>query len=162
MARVERRLPDGTLDHPDLPFKPPLPFVAAIVVGVGVDHWWPMSVRPAGWAPLGIALVALAGALLAWCVLIFRAHHTPLEPWKATKVIVDHGPFAWSRNPVYIGFALAQVGIGVWSDALAVVVLVVVPVLATNVFVVPREEAYLRRKFGAVYGDYCARVRRWV
>jgi len=162
MARVERRLPDGTLDNPDLPFKPPLPFAAAIVVGVGLHHWWPMSSRPAGWAPLGIALVALAGALLVWCVLVFRSQHTPLEPWKATKVIVDDGPFAFSRNPVYLGFVLLQVGIGLWSDRLAVVALVVVPALMIARMVVPREEAYLQRKFGQVYGDYCARVRRWL
>jgi protein-S-isoprenylcysteine O-methyltransferase Ste14 len=166
MARVERRLPDGTLDNPDLPFKPPLPFVGAIVVGVGLHHWWPMSSRPAGWASLGIALgialVALAGALLVWCVLVFRSQHTPLEPWKATKVIVDDGPFAYSRNPVYLAFVLLQVGIGLWSDRLAVVALVVVPALMIARMVVPREEAYLQRKFGQVYGDYCARVRRWL
>lgn len=165
MARVERRLPDGTLDHPDLPFKPPLPFVGAIVVGVGLHHWWPMASRPVGWAPLGvalgIALVALAGALLVWCMLVFRARHTPLEPWKATKTIVDDGPFAFSRNPVYIGFVLLQVGIGLCSDRLAVVALVVVPALMIAIMVVPREEAYLRRKFGQVYEDYCARVARW-
>lgn len=162
MARIERRLPDGTLDNPDLPFKPPLPFAAAIAVGAGLHHWWPMSSRPAGWAPLGIALVALAGALLVWCVLVFRARHTPLEPWKATKAIVDDGPFAYSRNPVYLGFALFQVGIGLWSDRLAVVALVVVPALMIARMVVPREEAYLRRKFAQEYGDYCARVRRWL
>lgn len=162
MARVERRLPDGTLDNPDLPFKPPLPFVGAVVVGFGLHHWWPMASRPVGWAPLGIALVALAGALLVWCMLVFRARHTPLEPWKSTKAIVDDGPFAFSRNPVYIGLAVIQVGIGVWSDRLAVVLLVVVPVLMIALMVVPREEAYLRRKFGAEYEDYCSRVRRWV
>jgi protein-S-isoprenylcysteine O-methyltransferase Ste14 len=162
MARIERRLPDGTLDNPDLPFKPPLPFAAAVVVGLGLHHWWPMPSRPAGWAPLGIAVVVLAGALLVWCVLVFRAQRTPLEPWKATKVIVDDGPFAYSRNPVYLGFILLQVGIGLWSDRLAVVALVVVPTLMIARMVVPREEVYLRRKFGQVYGDYCTRVGRWL
>ena len=166
MARVERRLPDGTLDNPDLPFKPPLPFLGAVVVGVGLHHWWPMASRPAGWAPLGVSLgivlVALASALFAWCVLAFDARNTPLEPWKATKVIVDDGPFAYSRNPVYLGFVLLQVGVGLWSDRLAVVALVVVPALMIAWMVVPREEAYLRRKFGAEYGEYCTRVRRWL
>ena len=81
---------------------------------------------------------------------------------QATKAIVDEGPFARSRNPVYIGFAIIQVGIGVWTDKLAVVLLVVVPVVMTAALVVPREEDYLRRKFGAVYEDYCSRVRRWL
>ncbi len=149
-------------DHPDLPYKPPLAYLAAMVVGAGVHHWWPMAARPATWMPVGAVLVVLGAALLAWAQISFRAKRTPLEPWKATKAIVSDGPFAWSRNPVYIGFAIIQVGIGVVSDKFAVVALVLVPIVATAVLIVPREEAYLRRKFGAEYEDYCARVRRWV
>lgn len=160
MSQVREAVRVGP-DHPDLPYKPPLAYLAAIAVGVGVHHWWPMSARPAGWMPVGVTLVLLGAALLAWAQVVFRAKRTPLEPWKATRAIVDNGPFAWSRNPVYIGFAIIQVGVGVWSDKLAVVVLVLVPIVATAVLIVPREEIYLRRKFGAEYEDYCARVRRW-
>jgi len=149
-------------DHPDLPYKPPLAYLAAIVVGVGVHHWWPMHARPGGWVFPGVALVVLGAAVLVWAQVVFRAKRTPLEPWKATKAIVSDGPFAWSRNPVYIAFALIQIGIGVWSDQLAVVALVLVPIVATVVLIVPREERYLRRKFGAEYAAYCARVRRWL
>ena len=162
MARVERLLPDGTLDNPDLPYKPPLAYLAAITVGVGVHHWWPMHARPAGWMPVGVTLVLFGAALLVWAQVVFRAKRTPLEPWKATQAIVGEGPFARSRNPVYIGFAIIQMGIGIWSDKLAVVLLVLVPVVITAVLIVPRKEGYLRRKFGAEYEDYCARVRRWV
>lgn len=162
MTREERTLPDGTPDHPDLPYKPPLAFLAAIVVGVGVHHWWPMHARPAGWFPAGVSLVALGAALLVWAKITFDSRRTPLEPWKATQAIVDHGPFARSRNPVYLAFALIQMGIGIWTDKLAVVALVVVPMLMTATLVVPREERYLRRKFGAEYERYCSRVRRWL
>jgi protein-S-isoprenylcysteine O-methyltransferase Ste14 len=153
---------DGPPDHPDLPYKPPLAYLGAIAVGVGVHHWWPMRARPAGWMPVGVTLVLLGVALLVWAQVVFRAKRTPLEPWKATKAIVDNGPFAWSRNPVYIGFAIIQAGIGIWSDKLAVVALVLVPAVLTALVIVPREEAYLRRKFGAEYERYCARVRRWL
>lgn len=149
-------------DHPDLPFKPPLPFLAAIVGGVGLHHLRPIRVRPVGWAPLGIVLILLAGLVLTWAMRAFRRKRTPLEPWKATRAIVDDGPFAFSRNPVYIAFAMIEVGFGVWSDKLAVVALVMVPLAMVATMVVPREEAYLRRKFGAEYLDYCSRVRRWV
>jgi protein-S-isoprenylcysteine O-methyltransferase Ste14 len=161
MSQVREAVRVGP-DHPDLPYKPPLAYLAAIMVGVGVHHWWPVHARPAGWMPVGITLVLLGMALLVWAQVAFRAKRTPLEPWKATKAIVPDGPFAWSRNPVYIAFAVIQVGIGVWSDKLAVVLLVLVPIVATAVLVVPREEVYLRRKFGAEYEDYCSRVRRWV
>lgn len=161
MGKPPRLLPDGTPDHPDLPYKPPLAYLAAIALGVGLHRWWPLPARPDGWLPAGVTLVALGAALLVWAKVVFDRHRTPLEPWKSTTAIVDEGPFAHARNPVYIGFALIQVGIGVWIDALAVVLLVIVPALMTARLVVPREEAYLRRKFGAVYEDYCSRVPRW-
>ncbi len=153
---------DDRPDHPDLPYKPPLAYLAAIAVGVAVHGWWPMPARPASWFPVGMTIIALGTAILVWAKVTFDARRTPLEPWKATRAIVDHGPFAFSRNPVYIAFALVQVGIGVAAGELAVVLLVVVPALLTALVIVPREEAYLRRKFGAEYEDYCSRVRRWV
>jgi protein-S-isoprenylcysteine O-methyltransferase Ste14 len=158
---VERLLPDGTPDHPDLPYKPPLAFVAALLLGVVVHRAWPRGARPDGWLPLGVTIVLLGVALLVWAKVVFDRKHTPLEPWKATKAIVDDGPFAYSRNPVYIGFAVIQVGIGVWSDRLAIVLLSVVPMLLTALLIVPREERYLQRKFGDEYRDYCSRVGRW-
>lgn len=157
-----RTLPDGTPDHPDLPYKPPLAYLAAILLGVLVHRWWPRPARPDTWLPVGVTLVALGAALLVWAKAAFDRRRTPLEPWKATKAIVDDGPFRFSRNPVYIGFAVIQLGIGVWYDALAVVLLTLVPVVMTATMIVPREEAYLRRKFGAEYEAYCSRVGRWV
>ena len=126
-------------DHPNLPYKPPLAYLAAIALGTLIHLRWPMSARPASWLPVGVSLVVLGAALLLWAKLVFDSKRTPLEPWKATRAIVDHGPFAFSRNPVYIGFAIIQVGVGVWSDQLAVVILTIVPALLTAVLIVPRE-----------------------
>lgn len=152
---------DGRPDHPDLPYKPPLAYLAAIAVGAAIHHWWPTRARPASWLPVGITLVALGTAMLVWAKVTFDSKRTPLEPWKATRAIVDHGPFAFSRNPVYMAFALIQIGIGIWSDKLAVVLLTIVPAMLTAIVIVPREETYLRREFGAEYERYCERVRRW-
>lgn len=161
MSGVHDRV-SGLPDHPDLPYKPPLAYLLAILLGILLERWWPLPPRPHALMPVGVTLVALAIALLVWAQLSFRARRTPLEPWKATRAIVDFGPFAHSRNPVYIAFALIQVGIGLWIDRLWVVALVVVPAVATALVVVPREERYLRRKFGSEYEDYCAKVRRWL
>jgi protein-S-isoprenylcysteine O-methyltransferase Ste14 len=161
MGAESRLLPDGTPDHPDLPYKPPLAFLGALLLGVIIHRWWPRSARPDAWLPLGVTMVLLGVALIVWAKVVFDRKRTPLEPWKATRTIVDDGPFAYSRNPVYIGFAVIQFGIGVWSDKLAIVLLTVVPMVLTARLIVPREERYLRRKFGEEYDNYCWRVGRW-
>jgi len=162
MAREERRLPDGSLDHPNLPIKPPFVFLIAIGIGA-VGHWLvPRTIRPEGmaWIGQGVLLVAMLG--IAWSVWTFRHYQTAVEPWKATKVIIDHGLYVLSRNPIYLGFALAQVGVALWANQLAILIMVFPAVVFTDRVIIRREEAYLTKKFGAPYEAYCAQVRRWL
>jgi protein-S-isoprenylcysteine O-methyltransferase Ste14 len=149
-------------DNPGMPVKPPLIFVFATAVGVGVHALWPVSARPAGWAVFGIAFCVMAAVLMQWALNEFRRHKTAVLPWKSTRVILERGPFTFTRNPIYLGFALFQMGLGFWTDRLAVVLLVIPAVAATNRFVIAYEEAYLERKFGDVYLRYKERVRRWM
>ncbi len=149
-------------DHPDLPIKPPLIFVIAMAIGFGADWIWPVPVRPAGWSSAGLAIALLAILLIFWSADLFRRRGTEVVPWKPTTTIVTTGPYAVSRNPIYIGFALVQIGIGVATNRLAVVLMVIPALVATHTIVVAREEAYLTRKFGEEYLEYRRRVRRWV
>lgn len=161
MSQANRSVEEAP-DHPDLPVKPPLVFLFATVVGLGLHRLAPMRAVPEGWAVSGFVLVGAAAVLLSWSLWQFRKHETSVRPWKPTRVILQRGPFAFSRNPIYLSFALLQLGIGVGADRLAVVLMLVPAVLATHVIIIAREEAYLERKFGPEYVGYKARVRRWV
>jgi protein-S-isoprenylcysteine O-methyltransferase Ste14 len=149
-------------DHPNLPVKPPVVFIVAMLIGFGVDWLKPMPARPDRWGGLGMIFSALAVALGAWAWLALKRHHTDVRPWKPTTAIVTDGPYALTRNPIYVAFALLQVGIGLWTDTLAVVLMAVPAIVATNNWVIAREEAYLSRKFGAPYERYLTQVRRWM
>jgi len=149
-------------DHPDLPVKPPLVFLLALLVGYLIDRYQPPRPRPDELVVAGIALVVIAFAIAIWAMRQFHAAGTAVEPWKPTRAIVESGPFAFSRNPIYVSFALTQFGIGLWQNRLAVMLMVIPALLATDRFIIRREEAYLERKFGAAYLDYKARVRRWI
>ena len=149
-------------DHPNLPIKPPFVFIIAMLVGFAV-HWIkPVSARPEGWGGLGIIFVVIAVALVAWSWLSLERHHTDMRPWKPTTAIVRSGPYALTRNPIYLGFALLQLGIGLWRDELAVVLMTIPAIAATNSWIIAREESYLERKFGDVYTTYLKEVRRWL
>ncbi len=70
--------------------------------------------------------------------------------------------YRFTRNPMYVGMALLQAGIGLalasaWTIALVPVVLAVVYATAVR-----HEEAYLEEKFGAAYLSYNSSVRRWM
>jgi protein-S-isoprenylcysteine O-methyltransferase Ste14 len=149
-------------DNPNLPIKPPFVFVIAMLTGFAVDWFKPVIARPEQWGGLGIVFCVCAVSLAAWAWLAFKRHHTDVRPWKPTTAIVTDGPFALTRNPIYLGFALFQVGIGLWANALAVVLMTIPAIAATNKWIIAREESYLTRKFGDAYVSYAKQVRRWL
>lgn len=113
---------------------------------------------------LGIAFVLLASslALAASAVLTLRRARTPVEPWKPTRSIVEVGPYALSRNPIYVAFLGVQLAYAWGRGNTWGLLLVPVTVLLLHWGVIAREERYLREKFGAPYEAYRGRVRRWL
>lgn len=121
---------------------------------------------PAEPGPAQIAgvLLALAGALLALsCVLtfVFQGRGTP-APFDPPRRLVIRGPYAWVRNPMYIGAATALLGAASYASSSALVLYALGFVGVTHLFVVLYEEPTLRRMFGQEYAQYCARVNRWI
>lgn len=75
--------------------------------------------------------------------------------------LVTGGPYAYTRNPMYLGHLvfLAGLALTLRSELAAVIA------VASAVFFqlrVSRDEKRLRAFFGAEYAQYCARVKRWV
>jgi protein-S-isoprenylcysteine O-methyltransferase Ste14 len=161
MSQVNPTIVAGP-DHPDLPVKPPLVWLVSLVLGWWVHRFIPLPARAEGLAWVGLLVGAVGVCLALWALLTLRAAHTPVEPWKATRTIVDGGPYAFTRNPIYLAFALVTLGAGLWINRLAVVAMVVPALLITDRVIVRREERYLTRKFGESYLTYRQRVRRWI
>ena len=75
--------------------------------------------------------------------------------------LVVSGPFAWCRNPMYLGHLifLAGLALSLRSELGAAIA------LATAIwfqFRVNRDEKRLLERFGQPYVDYGARVKRWI
>jgi protein-S-isoprenylcysteine O-methyltransferase Ste14 len=76
--------------------------------------------------------------------------------------LVTTGIFNHCRNPLYVGNILMLLGVGVLSNSL-VYVLIVMPVfLFIYQAIVLAEENFLSAKFGAAFTAYCKRVNRWL
>jgi protein-S-isoprenylcysteine O-methyltransferase Ste14 len=150
-------------DKPGVIAPPPLIYLAAILVGALLERAWRWRVPTERWGALiGISLIVTAVALFRFAVVTFKHARTSPKPHKPTKAIVTSGPFRYTRNPIYIAFTLAHLGIAVWSRSGWILALLV-PVLAVVRYgVIAREERYLERKFGNEYVAYRRRVRRWV
>jgi protein-S-isoprenylcysteine O-methyltransferase Ste14 len=135
------------------------PLVIGLLLSTLVGDPLPASTTTTvlGW----LLLVAFAG-WNGWALWTIHTHRTALLPGGTTTTVIDTGPFARSRNPLYVGLLVCSAGLALLAASLwALVALPVEWALLTWGAVVP-EERYLTQKFGPAYVDYTRRVRRWL
>jgi protein-S-isoprenylcysteine O-methyltransferase Ste14 len=143
--------------------RPPFVYLTSLVTGALIQLAKPLPFLPGALAiPLGASFVVIALALFSYSVAKFQAAGTPVPARKPTTVIVRTGPYGFSRNPIYLAFSLLQLGIAIWVNSLWLLVTLVAAVTLIHCVVIPREEQYLERRFGAQYLDYKRSVRRWL
>jgi protein-S-isoprenylcysteine O-methyltransferase Ste14 len=75
--------------------------------------------------------------------------------------LVTHGPFAWSRNPLYNGNFLVWMGIITFSGVLWFLPVAALLFVIEYYFIVRYEEGVLESIFGAEYLAYKQRTPRW-
>jgi protein-S-isoprenylcysteine O-methyltransferase Ste14 len=143
--------------------RPPLVYLVGLLVGVGLD-----LVRPARWLPaelgawVGVPILIAALALFSSSIRRFRAAGTPVPGNEPTTAIVRSGPYRFTRNPIYVAFSLLVLGLACALNNLWLLGALAAAVSVMSFVVIPREERYLERRFGAQYLDYKARVGRWL
>ncbi len=149
-------------DTPGVLAPPPLIFAAALVLGWLLNRAVPLPLLPAAIAPwVGGVLVITALAIAAAAMREMRRARTAVDPYTPSTALVRTGPFARSRNPIYVALILLSLGLSLLANALWCGVLLLAAVIVLRRFVIAREEAYLERRFGDEYQRYCATTRRW-
>lgn len=76
--------------------------------------------------------------------------------------LVTEGIFNHCRNPLYVGNILMLLGVGILSNSLIYVGIIIPVFLFIYQAIVLAEENFLRNKFGTDFDQYCNRVNRWL
>ena len=109
-------------------------------------------------------LTVLAGeGIRFWGVSIVGSETRTTGSAGGTNLITT-GPFAYVRNPLYVGNVLLYVGFGVMSNALFpwLTLAAVVIFFIQYYLIVTLEEEYLAKTFGVLFEDYASRVPRFL
>jgi protein-S-isoprenylcysteine O-methyltransferase Ste14 len=151
---------------PNVRIPPPLIFVAGWIVAWLLHRARPFALdgsETSAWQTAVGALALVAGlTFMFWGIVTFASLRTPIVPTRPARVLVEQGPYRFTRNPIYLGMTLAYAGLAVLLN-LAWPLLVLPGVLVLLVLmVVRREERHLGATFGDAYRDYQRRVRRWI
>ncbi len=142
---------------------PPVFYVAASVIGLGLDYMWPIS--------MGYDSLRITGAVIIFCLSLvfvvggfnkFRQNEEDFNVHSSTEKILSSGVFGFSRNPLYLSLLLLIISIGLYFDKVWLLIICVPLILVINKMVIEKEEAYLESKFGDEYHDYKKKVRRWI
>ena len=154
------------LSNAGVRFPPPFLFVIGILVGWMLDRYlYPLPLSRFGGSavePLGWILLALGVILAAWGMATFRRAKTAINPHRSASQLVTHGPYRFTRNPMYTGLTVAYLGGAALLDSGWPIIVLPIVLFVLVRTVLSREETYLNHAFGADYGAYTARVRRWL
>ena len=149
--------------------RPIVVFPAALLLGFACDYLLPLPFQIPRRGLVHSVSVLVAGSLIVMGISLFAAGlrdfsraATPVPTNKPARALVTTGIHGWTRNPIYLGFFLVYVGIGIAMHSTWILLLTMPIAVVIRYGVVAREEAYLERRFGDAYRDYKARVRRWV
>jgi protein-S-isoprenylcysteine O-methyltransferase Ste14 len=113
--------------------------------GSGAD----LLLEAAGW------FVFLCGAILRmWAMLYIGG--------RKGKMVMESGPYAMLRHPLYVGSFLIVLSTALFLDSLVLLIALALTVPAYHLFVIPREEERLLDRFGNKYEAYCRRTNRYL
>ena len=130
---------------------------------VGADTLLPLiRFDPPGLLWAGAAIVVLGVCIAGPAMLRFRRARTNFHTFKEPGVLVTDGPYAISRNPMYVGMVLAGLGAALITATLAGVILAAAYALVVRYWYIAYEERAMRQQFGERYDAYCRRVGRWL
>jgi len=81
---------------------------------------------------------------------------------KIPKILTTTGPYAYVRNPIYIGNTLIVIGVCVISELLWFAPIMLAYCAIVYIYVVRYEESHLYKQYGTPYLEYIRQVPRWI
>jgi protein-S-isoprenylcysteine O-methyltransferase Ste14 len=106
----------------------------------------------------GIAFVLY---LAASYILTSRGKGAYVEFDPPTELVIV-GPYQYCRNPVVVTLLATMLGEAIALSSTGVLLMFGIIAFLANGQVREIEEPLLRKRYGAAYDDYCARVPRWI
>jgi len=149
---------------PPVAIHPPILYGGAFLAGLGLDRLLPIpAFFPDDMRHGAASMLVVFGLCFAlWAAWLFHRAGTGIPTWQAATRFVASGPYAISRNPMYLGMSAAYAGLALAVASPWALVLLAPVIVVMDRLVIAREEPYLATRFGAPYEEYLRRVRRWI
>ncbi len=141
----------------------PILTILHLIMAVLLRNLLPLPILvPAILQWFGLALAALGFVLGVLALREFQRARAAYDPKKPASGFVTSGIYHYTRNPVYLGFALILIGLGLSMGTFWGIILAWPLIVFMNNLVIKPEEINLERRFKNQFLEYKASVRRWL
>ncbi len=110
---------------------------------------------------IGFVFFIVGTGLNIWADQLFKKESTTVKPFETPSLLMQTGPFKFSRNPMYLGMTLLLIGAGFILGSITSFSGAVLFVIAMEIIFIPQEESNLQEKFGDEFKNYKRSVKRW-
>ncbi|MFZ2455804.1 MAG: methyltransferase [Candidatus Altiarchaeia archaeon] len=111
---------------------------------------------------IGIILIIIGLFLTLWTNSLLLKNRTTLKPFGMPSFLITSGPFKFSRNPLYLGMAIALFGVNIFLGSFSPFIFSIIFIILIDRLIIPVEEKNLEKTFGKNYVGYKREVRRWI
>lgn len=142
---------------------PPIAVLLSIVCMILLDKWLPIQhVLLPPWTDVGIVFILIGLYTVFSTSRLIKNLDTEIHTFKNPRLLITTNLFAFSRNPIYLGFTSLLLGIAICLGSLSPFLLAVNFFCLANFWYIPFEEKKMESTFGDKYNNYKKKVRRWL
>ena len=105
---------------------------------------------------VGLPVFLVGIGLCAWSVIEAKEMNIT-----SPNMLLKTGPYALSRNPMYVGWTLIYLGISLTANSVWIIAFLPLVIIYIHFVDIRREEQSLKAEFGDQYLEYQERVRRY-
>lgn len=132
--------------------------LVGLIIGTAIHIFLSKPVFQLVWIGhvIGWPIIVIGIGLCAWSVLEAK------EMSIATpNILLTSGPYAFSRNPMYVGWTLIYLGVSFVVNSTWITLFLPVVILYIHIMDIRKEEQMLDEQFGEEYRQYRKQVRRY-
>jgi protein-S-isoprenylcysteine O-methyltransferase Ste14 len=145
------------------PILPPTYLLIALSVMLGLHFIFPAyKFIPIPWNLLGLLPLGMGVAINITADKRFHQVETTVKPYEKPRVLITDGVFNFSRNPMYLGFAMILLGVALLLSSLTPFMVIPVFIALMEIKFIRVEELMLANTFGPDWQEYVQNVRRWI
>lgn len=146
-----------------LTYRPPRIAFACLAVAAGLHYLSPAStVLHFSYHLLGTVSGLSGFVVMIWAWVLFKTRNNAICPTSRATVLIQSGPYQFTRNPMYLGMLLMLCGAGFLLGSVVAFLAPMMFYVTMNEVFIPFEEQAMEEIFGADYVRYREQVRRWI